>query len=487
MSTSQAPARQLLERSALRYVRAHSLLPSGETVLAGVSGGADSTALLLLLTALAPRLGIEVRAAYFDHRLRGKKASQAERETVTRLAAGLGVALSTGAGDVRAHAREKRLGIEEAAREMRYAFLARTAHECGARTVAVGHTADDQVETVLMHILRGSGLGGLAGMLPRSRWPVDRPDGGDLALVRPLLEARRSETEAYCREAGYQPLEDASNRSLRFHRNVVRYELLPLLREHVRGVDAALLRLARAAASEREVVEEAAERALVRAGAIQDGECRLSRAALHDLPAGLLPQVMRLAASRLLGDARDIGERHLLAMAAAAGKPAGTELDLPRGIHLRVEYGEIALALSTAGPDVEALPVEGIEVAVPGSTGVGGWRLEAKVLDGEADAAGSAWEASLDAESIVGGLRARRRRPGDRFQPLGLVGEKKLQDIFVDARVPRHDRDSVPVVCDDAGIVWVAGYRVAERVKVTPSTRRIVRLRAERNERRSSG
>jgi tRNA(Ile)-lysidine synthase len=479
MSTSETSTRRLLERNILRYVRAHDLLPAGETVLAGVSGGADSTALLLLLVALAPRLRIGVHAAYFDHQLRGKRASQRERRAVGALAGGLAVPLSTGASDVRAYARERRIGIEEAARELRYRFLAETAREVGAKTVAVGHTADDQVETILMHILRGSGLSGLAGMLPRSPYPL--AGYGSVALVRPLLETRRSETEAYCQEMGVEPLEDASNRSMRFRRNVVRYELLPLLREHVPCIDAAILRLARAAATEQQAIGAAAEQALARAGSIENGVARLSQAALREAPSGLRPQLMRLAASRLLGDARDIGERHLLAMSAAVGKPAGTELDLPRGLHLRIDHGEVVLTAHRAGPIPKALPVEGVDLTVPGETRIGGWLIEASLLDGKPALPESAREATLDVDALAGGLRVRRRRAGDRFRPLGLPGEKKLQDVFVDAKVSRQQRDSVPVVCDGAGIVWVAGYRIADRVKVTRSTRRVLRLRAGRN------
>jgi len=462
-----------IERRVLRYIQAQRLLAPGECVVVGVSGGADSTALLLLLTRLAPRLGIVVHAAYFNHQLRGKVASQQERETVARLTNALGVPLTIGSGDVRAYAREKRLGIEEAARELRYRFLADAAQEVGALTIAVGHIADDQIETVLLHILRGSGLAGLAGMLPRSPWPVAAREQHDLTLVRPLLELRRAETESYCREKGCRPLEDTTNRSPRYRRNVVRNELLPLLRAHVRGIDASLLRLARAAASERRGLEDAAERALAQSATFEDGAARLSLASLADVPPGLMPHVMRLAASNLLGDARDLGERHLLAMAAAPGKPAGTELDLPRRLRLRVEYGEIVLTPNE--PAAEGLPAEGVPLVVPGVTTAGGWRIEASLSD-DASLPESAWEAALDADALVGGLRVRRRRPGDRCHPLGLAGEKKLQDILVDLKVPRRRRDKIPVVEDESGIVWVAGYRIAERAKLTPSTRRALRL-----------
>jgi tRNA(Ile)-lysidine synthase len=453
------------------------LVYPAETVLVGVSGGADSTALLLLLHALAPKLGIDLLAAYFDHQLRGKRASLREQRVVEALADSTGVPLTTGEGDVRAYAREKRLGIEEAARELRYAFLAKTAREQGVSVVAVGHTADDQVETVLMHILRGSGLIGLAGMLPRSRWPA--PESDDLTLVRPLLEVRRSETEAYCREMGREPLSDESNRSPRYRRNVVRHELLPMMREHVRGLDAALLRLASTSALERQTLDTTAEQALMETGVIGDDKVRLSLARLRETPPGLLPHVMRLAASRLLGDTRDLGERHLRAMCAAVARPVGSNLDLLRRLHLRVEYDELVLTVGEPEPEMQPLPVEGVELTVPGMTKVSGWRLVTSLVDIRATAPSDPGQARMDADAIRGTLRVRRRRPGDRFQPLGLPGEKKLQDVFVDTKVPRRQRDSVPVVYDDEGIAWVAGYRIAARAKVTASTRRVLRLRAE--------
>ncbi len=474
MSPSQ-PARSV-ERRVLRYVQVEQLLPHDEGVLVGVSGGADSTALLLLLARLAARLGIVVHAAYFDHQLRGRAASKRESAAVRQLTADLGIPLAVGSADVRAFAREKRLGIEEAARELRYRFLAEAAREVGARTVAVGHTADDQIETLLLHILRGSGLTGLSGMLPRSPWPVADVEGRDLTLVRPLLEVRRAETLSFCREMGREPLEDASNRSSRYRRNIVRNELLPLLRADVPGIDASLLRLARTVATERRALAEMAERALAQSAAIEGGTARLSISLLRDVPPGLLPHVMRLAASKLLGDARDFGERHLLAMAAAIDKPAGTELDLPRGVHLRVEYGEMVLALNEA--QAEGLPAEGAPLVVPGLTNMGTWTLEATLRDGAPTSPPQAWEAALDADALVGGLRVRRRRPGDRYRPLGLAGERKLQDVLVDLKVPRRRRDSIPVVEDEAGIVWAAGYRIAERARLTPSTRRVLRLSA---------
>ncbi len=241
------PSRSLRAR-VRRFIRDHSLLPEGGRVLVGVSGGPDSTCLLLTLAALRRSLRFELHAAHFDHRLRGQRAATREARFVRSLTDALGVPLHCGAGDVRAHARAGRLSLEEAARELRYRFLAEAAHEAGCQAVAVGHTRDDQAETVLLHLLRGSGLRGLAAMAASAAWPLS---GGHDAprLVRPLLGLSRTDTEACSREAGIKPVQDPSNRSTAHLRNRIRRELLPLLRRYNPRIEDALLRMADAAAT----------------------------------------------------------------------------------------------------------------------------------------------------------------------------------------------------------------------------------------------
>jgi tRNA(Ile)-lysidine synthase len=479
-----APLGPAIERRVQRFIRKRDLLHSGDSVLVGVSGGPDSTALLLLLARLATKLRLKLTAAYFDHRLRGMKEAQRECAFVAGLAEGLGLPLITGSADVRGHARESRISLEEAAREQRYAFLAEAAGRSGAGVVAVGHTADDQVETVLMHILRGSGLFGLAGMLPRSPWPLKIEGAADLSLVRPLLEATREETHAYCRQAGREPLQDATNRSLAYRRNRLRHEILPILRRYNPRLDQALLRLAAAAAVDREALEYVAADVLAVAGRVDGGEARLSRGRLRSLPEGLRRHVLRAASGRLLGDLQDIGASHLEAMSAALEKPSGSELDLPRGLHLQVGYDEIVLSLPGQEPPVDVLPDGETPLTVPGRTQVGPWLFEARILPAEEapPASRREGEAYLDIDALQGELTVRRRRLGDRFRPLGLGGEKKLQDLFVDAKVPRRRRDAVPLVCDRGGIVWVVGHRIAERARVGASPRRTLHLRIQRHQ-----
>lgn len=475
----QKPFGPALERRVRRYIERHGLLRPGDRVLAAVSGGGDSTALLLVLSRLRPALGIDLSAAYFDHGLRGEGASRREMDFVAKLADSTKVELVSGAGDVRSHARERRVSIEEAARELRYRFLAGAALGTGAAAVATGHTADDQAETVLMNILRGTGISGVVGMLPLARWPYPDERTAQLSLVRPLLETTRAETLAYCREMGIRPLEDVSNRSLAYRRNRIRREVLPLLRRHNPRVDDALRRLAASAAAEREALERIADAALPDIAVHEAGAVRLSRAGLRAHPPGLRVHILRAAAARLLGDVRDIGRPHWEAMADALEAPTGGELDLPRGLHARIEYDDLVLTIGPAPPLPPPLPTEEVVLATPGRTRVDGWTFDVRIIEGAPlPPAPSPHAARFDAEAIELPLGVRRRRRGDRFRPLGMAGEKKLQDVFVDAKVPRVERDSVPIVCDRVGIVWVVGHRIAERARVVDSTRRAVGIDA---------
>jgi len=462
-----------------RFIRERDLLRHGDRLLVALSGGPDSTCLLLVLAALRRSLGIELTAAYFDHRLRGPTASAREERFARELAGRLAVPVVVGAGDVRAHAKAGGLSIEQAARELRYRFLAQAAHAADCGAVATGHTKDDQAETVLLHVVRGSGLAGLAGMAPSAGWPVAVEEGTPAPrLVRPLLALSRADSEACCREAGIEPLQDPSNQSRAHLRNRVRHELLPLLRQYNPRVDDALVRLAGSAAQDDAFIEAQARAALTSiARATPEGQT-LSRSGLHALPPALQSRAIRLALAEL---GVTPSERQLLAVLRAGGGAAGAQLDLPRGLRVEVQHDE--LLLSTGREAHWALPDGQVELPVPGWTAFGPWRLRAGLIDVEGEAPPAeplvAW---LDAEAAGGRLVVRRRRPGDRFQPLGMRSPKKLQDFFVDAHLPRSARNAVPLVCVGERILWVVGCRIAEWARVTGSTGRVLRLEAVRSE-----
>jgi tRNA(Ile)-lysidine synthase len=298
-------------------------------------------------------------------------------------------------------------------------------------------------------------------------------------LARPLLCLRREETVGYCEAEGVEPVADASNISPAFLRNRVRRELLPVLREYNPRIDAALLRLAETARSDLAVLEAVSADALEPGGG--GPAVVLSRRRLEKLPEGLRRRVLRLAVRRLLGDLRDLQRDHVDALLAGLASGVGYHLDLPRGLRFDVGYeeatlslapGESAPAASNASEDLPETPL-----TVPGVTAWGPWLVEAEVSAAQGSPPADPWQAWLDADVVGEELRVRSRQPGDRFQPLGLAGEKKLQDFFVDARVPRAQRDAVPLVCGSPGIIWVVGHRIDERVRVTDSTRRVLRLR----------
>lgn len=483
-TATPVPSRSVRAR-VRRFIREHQLWAPGARVLVGVSGGPDSTCLLVALAALRTSLRFELSAAHFDHRLRGSRAATREQRFVRSLTETLAVPLQCGDGDVRAHAKRRRRSLEEAARELRYRFLANAARAAGCDAVAVGHTRDDQAETVLLHLLRGSGLRGLAAMAPSSAWPVARR-GNTPRLVRPLLGLSRDDTESCCREAGLDPLQDPSNRSRSHLRNRIRSELLPLLRDYNPRIDDALLRLASAASDDIELLEGLAAEALIGSATLGLGEppttVLLQRGRLRSLPPALQRHAVRLATVRLLGDARGLSDRHVRAILRANDGPTGARLDLPRG--LRAEVTRDAIALATAAPlRIEALPDGETTLPAPGVARFGPWRFEAKLLarpPRDLASASDRYTAFLDAEACGERLSLRRRRPGDRFQPLGLSRPKKLQDFFVDAHIPRAQRDAVPLLCAERGIAWVIGQRPSEWAKVTAATRRVLRLQATR-------
>lgn len=472
---------QRLERRVLRYIQAHGLFSAAERALLAVSGGPDSTALLLVLAHLAASGGLklDLRLAHFDHGLRRQADREAEKAFLSDLAAKLGLPFLLGQGDVRAHARQHRLSLEEAARELRYRFLAEQAEKAAISVVATGHTADDQAETVLMHLVRGSGLTGLAGMRPSSSWPF--PGHEELLLARPLLEVSRGETERYCQEEGLSPCLDVTNFLLGSLRNRIRHQLLPLLRSYNPKIEGALLRLAAATTSDLAHLEETAG-VFWHALAVKDkGSVGFRRSELTALSPAIRNRLLQAACQQLLADARQIEAVHIRSMVEALAKPAGSRLSLPGGLAFAVDGESVRLTLGREAA-ARVRPIPETPLAVPGRTTVAGWLVEVEVLPAQRVELGpDRYEAFLDYQAAGGQLTVRSRRRGDRFRPLGLGGEKKLQDYLVDAKVARDERDAVPLVCASWGIAWVVGHRIDERARMRESTRTVLHLRFRRH------
>jgi tRNA(Ile)-lysidine synthase len=466
-----------LEQRVINFIHEHTLFSAGDKLVVAVSGGADSVCLLHILAQWRRELGVELHVAHLNHQLRGAE-SDSDASYVSDLAHKLGVQTTIERRDVAAYHDQKGGSLEEAAREVRYSFLTEVAGGIGTSKVAVGHTRDDHIETIVMHLLRGVGTAGLRGLQPRSVLQYSE-HGGQLEVVRPLLELTRQETLDYCQRYNLAPRSDSSNVSLSFLRNRVRLELLPVLRSYNPSIDKVLLRLADIAGDDISFIEEKAS-LLWKELAREEGDViYLDMSKIFTSPRAMQRQVFRRAVKQLRGNLKDVEADHIEAMMDFLSKPAGKRLCLPDGLTLSTEYGRLVLASAQASI-CPLPPLKGISnINIPGETDLPGWRVRADIIQ-EVVGDDNGLVASFDLDKVGKELTVRRRRPGDRFQPLGMSQTKKLQDFMVDSRIPRSWRDRVPLICSPKQILWVVGWRIDDRVKVTENTKEILRLQFER-------
>jgi tRNA(Ile)-lysidine synthase len=409
-------------------------------VLLALSGGPDSVATLLVLRELGPQLGFEVEACHFDHQLRPESRDDTAR--VRAICEALGIECVTGEGDVRGVAKQMKRGIEDMAREMRYQFLAFVAEKEGCDAIATGHTRDDQAETVLMRVIRGSGVRGIRGMLPVSTVP----GANARRLLRPMLETTRAATEAICREFGVEPVSDPSNNDITIRRNKVRHEVLPGLRMFNPSVADALVGLAASAREAFGPVEKASlevqprERGPI--GAI------FRSADLRALPAEGLGLVLEREAS-FYHLRPELNRTRLENLLAVLAKGTG-----------QVRFGDTVVEASTGlvrlGPPLEgASDIPPAIVNVPGDTRAGDWvvRIRTDPLDGDANSP----VAAVDATAVQGVLKLRSLATGDRIELRGVT--RKVSDLLVNEKVPAWERPGIVVLADSAGVVALFGGR----------------------------
>lgn len=445
------------------------MIVPGDRVLAAVSGGPDSVALVVLLFELREEMPLEIRLAHFNHRLRDE--ADADEAFVRDLARRWVLPLAVDGADVRAFAARRRLNLEEAGRDLRYRFLRRAAADGGATKIATGHTMTDQAETVLMRLMRGTGLSGLAGIAPVVAGPP-------CPVIRPLLAIAGPDLRAWLAARGLSWREDATNLDRRFLRNRIRAELLPLVaRDYEPRIVEHLARLAGIVREDDELlhgfVRELLDEFVLRRG-------RDLSLDLKTLPL-LLPALARRVAREFLREAagglRDISFDDVAALLALG---EGKELTLRRGLTLRRESGRVGLKKKArpAGPYETSWDGRGdLRLSAAGLVLRG--RLRRRGGPGTArplrkdDRTG----ADLDADSLALPLTVRSRRPGDLYRPLGAPGRKKLKEILRAKGVAAAGRDRLPVILSRGEIVWVPGLPVAERCKVTEATASVLSIR----------
>jgi tRNA(Ile)-lysidine synthase len=471
----------------------HGLLPRDGTVVVGVSGGPDSLCLLHALRALAPEYGVTLHVTHLNHQLRGTDADD-DAAFVAQLAADWGLPATLATRDVTAYAERERLAIEEAARQMRYGFLAEVAQQIGSETIAVAHHADDQAESVLMHIIRGSGIAGLRGMRPKldirdlrfgvanTQYPIP-----NIQLIRPLLYVTRADIEAYCAVNGLRPRFDVSNLDQTYFRNWLRHTVLPLLVQHNPGVRDVLCRTAEVAAADYDLLRADMERAWAQVAHVSPAAITFDLAGWRALPLALKRATVRQAIHQLRQHLRNINFVHVeRAVDMAERGTTGDRATLADGLMLTLAYDSFTIAdESHEGPlpDWPLLePGTQVAVNVPSICALpdSDWALETNVspLTHAFQENLDPWTAYLDADACSGLLALRTRLPGDRIAPQGMGGHTmKLNELMINTKTPRATRDRMPLLVCGERIVWACGLRIDEYVCVTSATRHILHLR----------
>jgi len=478
--------------SHLRALLARAGLGQGGRLLVALSGGPDSLCLAHLLWAMREPLQLDLLAAHLDHGIR--PSSAAEASDVVRLCDTWGLECVTGRRDVPELARRRGLSLEQAARWERYSFLAEVSRSRGCGVIATAHHGDDQVETVLWRLLRGAGAGGLRGI--RAVAPLDlafdaawERGAAPLLLVRPLLPVTRAPIEAYCRRRGLEPIWDASNADETIPRNWLRHTVVPMLRSRAPHLAISIGRATEVLSAEDDLLDQmAAEAWQACDGETAEGTARLRREPLRRQHPALMRRLLRRAYELAAGSMRDLGWQHVhgLEQMVAHGT-VGATLSLPGA--MRAELGHDWLVMGRGDsfrpswrPRLDSQEV--MELPWPGSWRPPGsdWRLEMRLmawheLPADWRDARHPYVAYLDVDVLPPTFVMRTRRPGDRIQPLGIQGSQSLQDLMVDRRVPRRERDRLPVLLADDRILWVVGCRLAADAAITSGTNRVLELR----------
>ncbi len=453
-------ADDLIEK-AQQTIGRNSLISEGDSVVVGFSGGPDSTCLLYLLHALKENYQLQIHALYINHNLRPAEIPT-EIAFCRKFCEGLGIPFTVESIDVISFAKEYRMNKQEAARELRYQVFGKAAAEIQANKVALAHNADDQAETLLMRLVRGAGPSGLSGI------PMKRDN-----IIRPLLEIGREEIERFLEIRNIVPVMDSSNLKENYFRNMVRLRLMPMLKQANPNLLQSLTHTMEILREEERYFGIIVTKTLMKLISRKSQKrIELFLSPMEAMETVILRRVLRRAISETEG-LRGIGFAHIEDIIALIknGKN-GDRLVLPRNIRVIKDY---ALLVITSE---EPVRIAEYTLDLPGKAVIvgAGHVVTAEVEEKSVQFGDGKVSVLLDAEKMKLPLTVRPRKPGDYFYPLGFGRKKKLQDFLVDMKVPRDERDSVPVVVSGEDIAWIAGYRGDERFKVTDQTKKFVRL-----------
>lgn len=474
-----------MKRKVLATIKNYQMLVPGERIVVAVSGGPDSIALLSVLHALKQDYSLDLMAAHLNHCIRGDAALH-EAEFVKDISMKLGIPFQYGESDVPGLQKNSGRSLEETARTERYKFLREVARECGAQKIALGHHRNDQVETVIMHILRGSGIRGLRGMLPIR----------DNLFIRPLLEIGRNEILAWLRDIQMPFMTDASNYDGTYLRNRIRHELIPLLVNGYHSkVEEAVIRLADTARKEDDYLSDVVKECMISWNQWPVGnEVSIRLPELSRLHEAVQNRIFLVIMNAMSGAGECTAQVHIKAIhgLVSSGKSEGY-INLPGGMiagrdherlvfyktgnekHKRYQqkrngedktgaYDAYCVNIPVSIPMLLHIPSQGVSL-----------KFSISDQPGEIDFS-NASSAAMDIEKVIQPLFVRSPRHGDRFKPFGMIGTKKLKNYFIDEKIPGEQRKKTLLLVDSLGILWIAGMRLDERCRLTENTGKILRV-----------
>ena len=450
----------LLEK-ALKTIKKYKMLSKGDNVLIGLSGGPDSVCLSVILDELRDNFNLSLHALYIDHGLRPDEGRD-EAAFCKRFCDELGINFHVESVKAKEHSEKKKLNLQETARELRYDALERRAIEVDATRIAIAHNADDQAETVLMRLIRGAGRRGLSGMSPVR--------GG---IIRPLIDIEREEIEALLAQKNISFMTDSSNLKKEYSRNWLRSEVIPLLKEQNPSVSDSINRTAEILRDEEKYLEIATTKTMMRLITRKtDKSIELFLVPLLTIDRAILRRVLRRALSEI-GAERGVELVHIDDIIHLINENiSGDMINLPKGIRAIKSYATLLLT-GEKSRDLETKNINAPGEVILDEKGLS---LISQLSDKSIEIKDQNTSV-FDYDSLTAPLQVRKRREGDFFYPAGFGRRKKLQDFFVDEKVPRELRDSVPVVVCGEDIIWIAGYRADERFRAKEGTKRFLVLK----------
>ncbi len=447
-----------MKKKALRTIQRHRLIEDGEGIVIGLSGGADSAALLRMLCEIKEQYQLKLHAVHINHLFRGENALRDEHFSVA-LCESYQVPISAYQVDVAAIAREKGISFELAGRDVRYHYFESVRATLDFQKIAVAHHQDDQGETVLMRLIRGSGLEGLAGIRP-SR------SGG---IIRPLLNCSRKEIEAYCEQMGIKPMMDHTNLDNAYSRNFIRNEVMPQINQYFEiSFAEKLSKTAERLAEDGDYIQSQLMNEWQQNVEKTELAYCVRKTALLEMHPALRSRLIRKLYETLSGNLLDFEESHVLQILELL-KSEGSKRFEFRDVLFKTEYNFLYVT-----PKNEALQAQSNATL-----------QEKPILTVEKMAGRQTQiEASnhkdgfifVDEANIVGELSLRHRLPGDKFRPKGMMGHKKLKDFLIDEKIPRETRDQIWILCDAVKIIWICGYRQNQEACVSENTKQILKL-----------